>query len=73
MKLEDMMNRIESISGMLEKGDISLEESIQLYEEAAGLIRQATKLLDEAEQKVMVLTSGKDGARIEPFDAGHDE
>ena len=39
-----------------------------LFEEGAKLLRECTKQLDEAEQKVTLLTAGKDGVVTEePF------
>lgn len=69
MKLEECMNRIEEIAKLLERGDIPLEESIALYEEATGLIKKAGTMLDEAEQKVMLLTKGESGFAVVPFSA----
>ena len=39
-----------------------------LFEEGAKLLRECTRQLDEAEQKVSLLTAGKDGEAVEePF------
>ena len=67
MTLEKMMDRIEEIASLLEKGEITLEESLKLYEEAVGLIAKASEKLDEAEQKVMLLTRGEHGPAVEEF------
>jgi len=69
MKLEDMMKRIEDIARILEKGEGSLEESIALYEEANQLIQKCGSLLDDAEQKVMLLTRGQSGIAVVPFNS----
>ena len=63
------MNRIEEIAKLLERADIPLEEAISLYEEATGLIKKAGTMLDEAEQKVMLLTKGEAGFAVVPFAA----
>ena len=42
-----------------------LEESLSLYTEGAELIRTCTKQLDEAEQTVVKLQKGADGAPVE--------
>jgi len=66
-----MLLRLEEIVRQLERGDISLEDSLKLYEEGAGLLRLCTKQLDEAEQTVVRLRKGPDGAPQElPFDEG---
>ena len=71
LKFDEMLARIEEIVRLLEKGETTLEESLKLYEEGAGLLRVCTKQLDEAEQKVVRLRKGADGQPEElPFDEG---
>lgn len=42
---------------------------MSLFEEGAGILRQCTAMLDEAEQKVTLLTAGEDGQPQErPFE-----
>lgn len=66
---EDMLARLEAIVRDLEKGDAPLEQSLALYEEGAGLIRECTRQLETAEQTVMRLQKGPDGEPVEvPFD-----
>ncbi len=70
LSFEESMQRLEVIVQRLERGDVPLEESLALFEEGAGLIAQCSKLLDSAEQKVIKLKKGSDGAPVElPFDA----
>ena len=65
---EGSMARLEEIISLLEKGDAPLEEAMALFEEGAKLLRECTRQLDEAEQKVSLLTAGKDGEAVEePF------
>ena len=65
---EAAMKRLEEIVRTMEGGELPLEESLKLYEEAVGLIASASGKLDEAEQKVMLLTKGEHGLTVEPFD-----
>lgn len=68
MSFEQSMIRLEEIVGLLEHGDAPLEQAMALFEEGAKLLRECTKQLDEAEQKVSVLTAGKDQEMMEiPF------
>ena len=65
---EEAMGRLEAIVAQLEKGECGLDQSLKLFEEGAKLLRECTKELDEAEQKVSILTAGKDGEIVEePF------
>lgn len=52
---EDSLNRLQEISDALEKGEIGLEESIQLYEEGIKLAKQCYSTLKDAELKVTEL------------------
>lgn len=68
LDFEGSMSRLEEIISLLEKGDAPLEQAMTLFEEGAKLLRECTKQLDEAEQKVTLLTAGKDGEILEkPF------
>ena len=62
---EEALGRIEEIVRQLESGDLLLSDSLALYEEGTGLIKTCSKLLDQAEQKVVKLKKGPDRAPIE--------
>ncbi len=69
LSFEESMQRLEEIVRLLERGDVPLEESLALFEEGSGLIARCSKLLDNAEQKVIKLKKGSDGTPVElPFD-----
>lgn len=57
LSFEQAMNRLEEIVTALERGEAPLEESLSLFEEGSKLLRQCTVMLDNAEQKVTMLTS----------------
>ena len=66
---EDSVKRLEDIVSALECGDASLDESLKLFEEGTKLISACSKMLDEAEQKVVKLKKGPDREPIElPFE-----
>ena len=67
---EDNITRLEEIVSQLERGDAKLADSLKLFEEGTKLVTSCGKMLDEAEQKVVRLTKGADGAPVEaPFAA----
>lgn len=69
LSFEDSLVRIEEIVRSLEKGDVSLSDSMKLFEEGTKLIRRCGDELDKAEQKVVRLKKGPDGQPEElPFD-----
>ncbi|MCK4352111.1 exodeoxyribonuclease VII small subunit [candidate division WOR-3 bacterium] len=55
MKFEDALKRLEEIVGSLEKGDVSLDDSLKLYEEGQELINFCKDKLTKAESKVKEL------------------
>ena len=45
----------------MEDAATPLNEMLALFEEGVGLVRSCSQILSEAEQKVVILTEGKDG------------
>ena len=69
MSFEEALARLDEIVRHLEKGDLPLSESLALFEEGTGLMSSCSKMLDEAEQKVMKLRKGADRSPEElPFE-----
>src|SRR3954454_20828222 len=58
---EQMMVRLEALVGRMEGGDLTLEQSIQAFEEGIKLVKQCTSVLGEAEKRIQRLTD--EGAR----------
>ncbi len=59
------MARLEEIVARMERGDVPLEQALSLFEEGTTLVSHCTKLLDEAELKVLKLSKGSDGEPVE--------
>jgi len=53
---EKSINELESIVNQLEKGDLSLDESLKQFEKGINLTRQCQDALNKAEQKIEMLT-----------------
>ena len=69
MTFEQQITRLEEIVSALEQGDVQLADSLALFEEGTKLIAACTKQLDQAEQQVVKLMKGPDGAPLEqPFE-----
>jgi len=67
-KFEAALARLEEIVQELEKGDLSLEQSLKRFEEGIKLSRICNKRLDEAERKVEILLKDKSGSlSAQPF------
>lgn len=64
IKFESAVKRLEEIVNKLEAGDLSLDDSIKLFEEGVKLYQICLKRLDEAEKKVEILLKDKNGNKI---------
>ncbi|MBQ3482424.1 MAG: exodeoxyribonuclease VII small subunit [Oscillospiraceae bacterium] len=66
---EQAIERLNRIVNDLEKGNLPLADSLTLFEEGTALMKRCTELLDQAEQKVVMLRKGADGEPVElPFE-----
>lgn len=54
---EEAIDRLEEITGQLEKGGIPLEQSLKLFEEGTKLSAYCYKILNEAQQRVTKLST----------------
>lgn len=64
---EESLEELETLVERMEKGDLSLEHSLQQFERGIELTRSCQKALQEAEQKVQILT-GDGSDVIAPFE-----
>lgn len=55
MDFEKKLNRLETIVEKMEKGDLSLEDSLKFFEEGVRLSRECQTQLTQAEAKVKQL------------------
>lgn len=68
LKFEKALSRLETIVAELERGELSLDESLKIFEEGVKLSKTCLKMLDDAERKVEILVQDKDGRkRIHAF------
>ena len=65
LTFEQQLERLDAIVRQLERGDAPLDRSLALFEEGTALIRSCGALLDAAEQTVVRIKKGADGAPIE--------
>lgn len=70
---EAAVAELESLVERLEQGDISLEESLKLYESGVLLTRDCQEALQNAEQKVQILLKQSGQANLVDFDANNSE
>ncbi|WP_417548761.1 exodeoxyribonuclease VII small subunit [Methylophaga sp.] len=65
---EAAVSELESLVERLEQGDISLEESLKLYERGVLLTRDCQEALQAAEQKVQMLLKQSGQSDLVDFD-----
>lgn len=66
MDFEKKLGRLEDIVEKMETGELTLEDSLKLFEEGVKLSRECNIQLNEAEQKVKLLLGvDADGNAIE--------
>ncbi len=71
IKFENAMNRLEHIVEELEKGELDIDKSLEIFEEGIKMSRVCSKKLNEAEQKIEKLTKNQKGELVaELFPAG---
>ena len=62
MKFEEAMIKLEEAVRLLESGNLTLDESIEKYEDALEYVKICNEILEKAEQKVKMLTQSADGS-----------
>lgn len=64
VKFEEAMQELESIANSLEKGNLTLEESVLKFEEGIKLSKQCNDMIEQAEKKISILLQ-KDNKLVE--------
>ena len=64
IKFEKAMTRLENIIEELERGDLDIDKSLEIFEEGIKMSRLCSKKLNEAEAKIEKLSKGKKGDLI---------
>ncbi len=70
MSFEAALKQLEEIVGKLERGDVELEQSIQIYERGEALKNHCSALLSAAESKIEKIRLSREGQAVgvEPLD-----
>ncbi len=67
---EQALGELEALVATMEKGELSLEDSLAAFETGVRLTRECQQSLRDAEQKVQILLSENGELRAEAFDSG---
>ncbi|OGV95548.1 MAG: exodeoxyribonuclease VII small subunit [Nitrospinae bacterium RIFCSPLOWO2_02_FULL_39_110] len=74
IKFEKALKRLEEIVEELEKGELDLDRSLQIFEEGIKMSRICSKKLQEAEKKIEILTKNESGKlKAELFEPSEDD
>ena len=68
---EEKLKRVEEISEEMDKGEASLDDSMNLYTEAKALINELKKEIEDARQKITLLEINEEGnEKLTDFNIG---
>jgi exodeoxyribonuclease VII small subunit len=68
MSFEETLLELEGIVDKLEKGQLSLDESLMLFEKGIKLVRECNDRLKTAQQRVEQLIEENGELKAEPFE-----
>ena len=69
---EGSLAKLEELVERLEEGGMSLEESLNVFEEGKKLEKMCQELLDKAQKRVDILMKEGGSVKAEPFDPNGD-
>lgn len=73
-KFEENLTALETVVERLERGDLSLEDSVRLFEEGVKLSGACRTELDSAEGRIQILVEQADGQkRVADLDVAEDQ
>lgn len=65
ISFEEAMKELEGIVGKLEKGELSLDESVEMFQKGLKLSQFCSRRLDEVQRKITILIEDDKGAMKE--------
>ncbi|UMZ73948.1 exodeoxyribonuclease VII small subunit [Natranaerofaba carboxydovora] len=73
LSFEKALENLEKIVKSLESGKLTLDESVEYFQNGIKLTKLCSEKLEKAEQKINVLTQDEDGEiSLRPFDIEED-
>lgn len=67
LTFEQSLAELEQIVADLERGEISLDEALKQFERGINLVRNSQGKLEQAQQKVAILTQDNDQPSLQPY------
>jgi len=66
---EKSLHTLETLVEKMETGDLTLEQSLEAFEQGIGLTKTCQSALKHAEQRVQILIEKSGNQTLKPFDA----
>lgn len=67
VKFEELIEKLEDITNKLEKEQLSLDESVKLFEEGMKISKECNSKLEDAEKRITILINQNDELKEENF------
>lgn len=67
LNFEELMVKLEEITNKLEKEQLTLDESVKLFEEGMEISKKCNSRLEEAEKKITILINENNELKEENF------
>ena len=67
INFEDAMKKLEEIANDMEKGDLTLDESVKKFEDGMNLSKKCNDFLETAEKKITMLINNGEEIKEENF------
>ena len=63
--LEEMFTQLESVIKTMEQGDVSLEETFDLYHKGMNMLKSCNDKIDKVEKKMLILDDKGEAHELE--------
>ena len=67
INFEEAIKKLEQITAELEKGDLSLDESVKKFEKGIKISKECNKILEDSEKKINILINNDGNITEENF------
>ena len=67
LNFEDVLKNLEEITNKLEKEQLSLDETVNLFEKGTELSKKCNEILENAEKRISILIKTEDGITEENY------
>ena len=73
LNFEELMGKLEEITGKLENEKLSLDDSVKLFEEGIDISKKCNSKLEESERKITMLINENNEIKEEDLTSGTED